>query len=282
MKRSEKEEIARKKEEPIRRAVIAELVTKASPAFPLAKSVLENYQLSADITENLLALRKLSLPEIIAAANFLKLLSDDGETGSKKQYKNRETLSHRIIRKIESFFPSFCIECDSTYQPSLDEEPVLTCWACYRPSHDCAAVIEIAEDFGRMKRKSSLKWLCVDCEEKTSLSLRKKLTIFDIGSGKPLSQDTAAEKEEETTSTAPTSTQEDAGAAEGPSTEDLSNVTLYLSQIEDAGDEKTDQDTVKFSAPCKFHQKATVGTGAPEPSSLREKRAPTPIQGRSS
>ena len=220
---SKKEELAQQAQ----KAVLSELVTK-SPAP--AKCVFEAYKVNANKITNLLLFKKTKIPELVSAAVFLGLLDGVNPPSNEKPYKNRETLAHRIILKIESLFPAICADCNSTYQPKLEDKTTLTCWSCYRHSHDCQAVVDRADAIDKVKEIAGCKWLCSDCTEEIGLSLRKMLSLKDIGAEEPLAEkflkltNTPKDKGEENQETEPKD--------ELPPLEE-SNVSLYLSQIEE-------------------------------------------------
>ena len=218
--RRSKEEIAQETQQ----AILSELVTN-SPAP--AKRVFETFKVQANKITNMLLFKKLELPEIISAAVYLGLL--DCPPAGKRPYKNRETLTHRTILKIESLFPAICADCNSTYQPKLEDKPPLTCWSCYRHSHNCQVVVDRADSIEKVKEITGCKWLCSDCTEEIGLSLQKMLSLKDIGAEKPLAEkllkstNTPKENEE---------SQETEQDEDEPPHEE-SNVSIYLSQIEE-------------------------------------------------
>ena len=254
MKRSEKEEQER-------RSILADLVTRASATHPQAKRVLEAYQTGAAIIDNIENLRKLEKDEVESASEFLGL--EPRASDNKKLYKNSNTLAHRVILKLESLFPAKCGICVVPYSRLLTDIPLLTCWTCFRPSHDCAKMLENADVIAQVKEIPGFKWLCASCEDHTSLSLRKGLTHSNIDPqmANPSNPDPQPDDKEGKD-----------GDNLGFSKEDVSNSTLYLSQIEeedkaddskepaptdDAANEVAERARIK----CKFHKKGACRHG---------------------
>ena len=264
MKRSEKEEQER-------RSILADLVTRASTTHPPAKRVLETYRIGATIIDNIDNLRKLEKEEVESASEFLGL--SPRAPDNKKLYKNRNTLAHRVLLKLESLLPSKCGICVTAYNRQLNDTPLLTCWTCYRPSHDCPQLLENSAVIEEAKKIPGFKWLCPSCEDHTSLSLKKRLTQSNIDS-----------QAQENTDVQPAETEDN---NEEFLKEDVSNSTLYLSQIEDEVKEDTvhedenvpqttgdDERADRSKIECRFHKRGTCRHGAKGDKKVGDKVCP--------
>ena len=63
-----------------------------------------------------------------AAANFLRVSNFNND-------KNKRTLSHLIVCKIQNLLPDNCSICDRRYRISLEEDPILECSVCGQGIH---------------------------------------------------------------------------------------------------------------------------------------------------
>ena len=102
-------------------AVIVKLVSLSSETHPLAQKSFLAYKFGASMTTNIANLGKPTRAEALEAAVFLGLMQENHPSNSsgKRPAKNRQTLSHRIIKKIESLFPARCSDCLAIYQPEF-------------------------------------------------------------------------------------------------------------------------------------------------------------------
>ena len=242
---------AKKEMEDRAAAVIVKLVSLSTEPYPLAQKVLLSYKFGASITTNITNLGKTSRPEAVEAALFLGLIkepqvpSTDGKTP--RPFKNRETLSHRIIKKIESLFPSRCSDCFTAYQPDFEDSPIFTCWSCYRHSHNCDVISELGEAISKIGGSNGFKWLCLECSHKTSLSLKKKLTLFEIGADP---QEDPEKLEEEKQKNDPPGNQSQ-----------LSDIDLSQIDPSQQKEEEKEAPFERISRPCSFFRKGICRHG---------------------
>ena len=228
-------------------AVLVKLVSLSTENYPLAQKVLLSYKFGASITTNITNLGKPSRPEAIEAAIFLGLIQQPqipSTNGKKRPCKNRETLSHRIIKKIESLFPARCSDCLEMYQPDVEDTPIFTCWSCYRHSHNCGVINELGKAIAKIDGSNGFKWMCLECSDKTSLSLQKKLSLYEIGADPP--EDPEEEKENN-----------------GPPGSHSQTDDTNLSQIDASQQEEKEKDPPfeRISKPCGFFRKGKCRHG---------------------
>ena len=147
--------------------------------------------------------------------------------------------------KIESLFPARCTDCFETYQPELEDTPIFTCWSCYRHSHNCAVISELGEAIEKIRGSNGFKWMCLDCSEKTNLSLKRKLTLYEIGADP---QENPENPEDE---------------KNGPAGEYSQDDTIHKSQFDPS--QKTEKENElpfeKILKPCSFNRKGTCRHG---------------------
>ena len=121
---------------------IGELLREADP---ISKLVIGSYNHVSHHAVNFksLASATFKTEELETCANFLGLKTRD--ESNQLIFTNKPTLAHRIITKIESFFPSTCQDRGEGYRVKylelqVQSSPRLQCFLCLQPSHDCNKV----------------------------------------------------------------------------------------------------------------------------------------------
>ena len=96
-----------------------------------------------------------------------------------KNFKKMDLIK-KILSKIKSLLPMHCRECQGTYKLAIDEEPLVTCFLCEKPSHNCAAYESIKTNLPSLKRLG-FRYVCAECDSSPSLQQAAALPESDLG-----------------------------------------------------------------------------------------------------
>ena len=153
-------------------------------AGQISRAVIASYNQNNDANENRDALIKHSADSLEKTALFLKieLLNDAG----KKFYPRKAALAERIILVLESYFPTYCSDCNSTYCTEFGgPEPALRCLSCFQGCHDCDEKLSNLKQLQELSNKclNGMAWLCHRCYDKNnclhSRQIEAKVEIND-------------------------------------------------------------------------------------------------------
>lgn len=135
-----------------------------SQADEISKTVISAFDPSKDISvnKNVLGGSRFTPQILDTCAKFLKIptTTRDGT----KIYSNKPTLAQRIIIEIQSFYPTFCAECNEEYsiQFNSEESPLLQCFLCYQGSHNCEALKSKVPSESIILPTGTI-WFCKSC-----------------------------------------------------------------------------------------------------------------------
>ena len=134
-----------------------------------SKAVLTTYNPEEDHGVNKGNLIKHTVEYLERCASFLniELLNNHG----KKLFANKAALADRVILVIESFFPTTCLDCNSSYQIKFgDPEPPIRCLFCLQGSHCCDARLTSLKALKKLTGQclSGIAWLCKSCFTKNN------------------------------------------------------------------------------------------------------------------
>ena len=138
-------------------------------AGQISSAVITSYDPNKDANENRDALTKHSADSLEKTALFLKieLLNDAG----KKFYPRKAALAERIMLVLESYFPAYCSDCNSTYCIEFGgSEPALRCLLCFQGCHDCDEKLSNLKQLQELSNKclNGMAWLCHSCYDKNN------------------------------------------------------------------------------------------------------------------
>ena len=131
---------------------------------PNSKKVISAFEYTASAQTNKAALLRFSRDALDECALFLGIpLLHPGT--KEKMYSNREKLVHRIILRIQTFYPSFCMECREEYFNELNTSSLMLCFICSHGSHDCEDVQAKFDVASTTPQPAGVVWLCSGCYE---------------------------------------------------------------------------------------------------------------------
>ena len=81
--------------------------------------------------------------------------------GGKKLLKAQ--MIKNIVTKIRSMLPMECSDCQSKYKLAMDEKPLVSCFLCERPSHNCQRFEGIKQSLPLLI-ELGFRWVCDNCE----------------------------------------------------------------------------------------------------------------------
>lgn len=144
------------------RIAIGNLLLRADP---VSKMVITAFNPDASRSSNISTFTaKFKVSVLETCAEFLGItLADEDDN---KIY-TKATLSPRVVSGIQALLPSTCAECSESYTVDLEpeEEPLYTCYLCFRGSHCCDPIKEKHKAISGQTLPSGFIWLCKLCVE---------------------------------------------------------------------------------------------------------------------
>ena len=140
---------------------VVKALNELSKIDPTVDKVIQVYSPDKSIDENekkLYSTFSVNNVQLCAGSLNIDLADDKGKSIRKME------LIKSIVVKIMSMLPMTCQECMETYKLDVNEVPLVSCFLCGRPSHNCEAFENLKSTLPTLNRLG-FRFVCTECSD---------------------------------------------------------------------------------------------------------------------